>query len=187
MIATQDHALVPQSRWELPSRWTLEPDAISPGFVDVGTTVEWTPYPSLRCTQLLPTRWPEDFYEQPFKEVTTRIGRLAPSTAFGDLRGLIDLGLVSFDITTIGGQPDPAWVIAPELSDTLAEVQALAQQLESLVSRMEAIDAEREERETTDESDVIVFGSPNRVVRVKGRKVGSRRGEPLVIAEDCKD
>lgn len=91
-------------------------------------------------------------------------------------RGLADEGFVSFDSTTVGGAPDPAWSLLAELGEALAEAKALISQMRALRAGDETVGA--------DDGDAVVFGEPNRRVKAQGQKVRSRRGEPLILPGD---
>jgi len=106
--------------------------------------------------------------------------RLYPGAA---LRLPIEERFESFDSTTLGGEPDPVWSVAAELGEALAEINVLTRRAEALVRRLEALPAV-DDLSDSDDEDAVVFGAPKRKVHVRGRLVGSRRGEPLIVAED---
>jgi hypothetical protein len=111
------------------------------------------------------------------------LGRTSAFFPTQTLQTLVDEGFESFDSTSVGGTPDPVWSIVMELSEALSEIIALAHRAEFSVIRMEALIADA--ITTSDESaDIVVFGEPQRRHPVRGRMIGSRRGEPLIVPED---
>lgn len=96
------------------------------------------------------------------------------------LQGAIDLGTESFGSTTLGSEPDPAWEIAPHLGARLSALEVLAELIKILRKP-------KDEAAADDEGDIVVFGRPNRIVRVKGRRANIREGKPLIVAEDFED
>ena len=113
--------------------------------------------------------------------------RFIPVHIAGHMPRIMGQGFESYDSTTIGGEPDPTWLVAVKLGETLDEARSLVRRAERLVSRAEALHAARGAEDEDNSGDVVVFGTPKRVVPMRLQMIGSRRGVPLLAPEDLEE
>lgn len=92
--------------------------------------------------------------------------------------------LLSFDSTSVIGEPDLVWRIAETLGNLIMYFGTVSKLEETLLHQMSGHLLSGESENSENLEDVVVFGDPHRVVHVRGRRGSIRLGEPLLAAED---